>query len=146
VLRAQGVDCDVVELPASTRTAAEAARAIGCEIGQIVKSLVFRGRESGAPILVLASGANRVDEARMAALVGEPIDKANAEFVRQHAGFAIGGVPPIGHERPMRTLIDSHLLAHGELWAAAGTPHAVFRLTVDDLRRLVVAEIADIAT
>jgi prolyl-tRNA editing enzyme YbaK/EbsC (Cys-tRNA(Pro) deacylase) len=143
-LLALGVVCDVIELPASTRTAAEAARAVGCEIDQIVKSLVFRGGASGEPVLVLASGGRRVNEERVAAVIGEPIEKADADYVRQHTGFAIGGVPPVAHPRAIRTIIDPHLLTHDELWAAAGTPHAVFRLTSHDLRRLAVAEIADI--
>jgi prolyl-tRNA editing enzyme YbaK/EbsC (Cys-tRNA(Pro) deacylase) len=144
-LAARGVACSVVELPASTRTAAEAARAVGCEIDQIVKSLVFRGRDTGEPLLVLTSGARRVDEARVAALVGEAIEKADADYVRQQTGFAIGGVPPVGHARSIRTIIDSYLLSRPELWAAAGTPHAVFQVTSDDLQRLAAGEIADVS-
>jgi len=123
----------VVELPATTRTAAEAAQAIGCQVGQIVKSLVFKALESQRPILVVASGANRVDEARIGALIGERLAKADADFVRQRTGFVIGGVPPLGHAEPLQTFVDQDLLAYQEIWAAAGTPHAVFRLTPDDL-------------
>lgn len=123
----------MVELPATTRTAAEAAQAIGCQVGQIVKSLVFKALESQRPILVVASGANRVDEARIGALIGERLAKADADFVRQRTGFVIGGVPPLGHAEPLQTFVDQDLLAYQEIWAAAGTPHAVFRLTPDDL-------------
>lgn len=135
-LQALGLDLQVVELPASTRTAAEAAAAIGCQIGQIAKSLVFRGITSGRPILVIASGPNRVDEFRMGEVVGEPIVKANADYIRQHTGYGIGGVPPIGHARPVETYLDRDLLQHDEIWAAAGTPHAVFRLTPEQLQAM----------
>jgi prolyl-tRNA editing enzyme YbaK/EbsC (Cys-tRNA(Pro) deacylase) len=132
-LAAHGVACRVVELPASTRTAREAAQAVGCEVGQIVKSLVFRTRQTGRPILVVASGANRVNEARLGELASEPIEKADAEFVRQRTGFAIGGVPPIAHAEHLETFVDVDLLQYVEVWAAAGTPHAVFMLTPADL-------------
>jgi prolyl-tRNA editing enzyme YbaK/EbsC (Cys-tRNA(Pro) deacylase) len=136
-LEARGVHLSVVELPASTRSAADAAAAIGCRVEQIVKSIVFRGQTSGDPVLVLASGPTRIDERRVAELVGEPIAKADAAYVREKTGYAIGGVPPVGHLSVLRTIVDEHLLALDVLWAAAGTPHAVFRLTPDDLLRLV---------
>src|SRR6266550_2598859 len=126
-LDAAGIEARVVELAASTRTAAEAAAAIGCSVAQIAKSLVFRGR-SGEAILVIASGTNRVDEKKLAALAGEPIAKADADFVRERTGYAIGGVPPAGHASPLRTFIDRDLLLFDLIWAAAGTPHAVFEL------------------
>ena len=125
----------VVELPDSTRSAAEAAEAIGCSVGQIAKSLIFKTKGSERPILVIASGPNRVDLNKIAALVGEKITKADADFVRKHTGFAIGGVPPVGHSQPVNTFIDEDLLAYEEIWAAAGTPNAVFRLTGEDLVR-----------
>ncbi|GAB4430490.1 MAG: YbaK/EbsC family protein [Anaerolineae bacterium] len=131
----------VVELPASTRTAAEAAAAIGCTVAQIAKSLIFRGVQSGEPVLVIASGVNRVNEARVAERLGEPIAKADADYVRAQTGFVIGGVPPVGHDRPLRTFIDADLLQYEEIWAAAGTPHAVFRLTPADLERLTGGEV-----
>ena len=134
-LQAMGLDCQVVELPASTRTAVEAAQAVGCTVGQIVKSLVFRGKISRRPLLVLASGSNRVDEQRLASLAGEPVEKADADFTRAHTGFAIGGVPPVGHTERIDTFIDEDLLAYGEVWAAAGTPHAVFRIAPANLAR-----------
>ena len=132
-LRALGLDHEVVDLGQSARTAADAARAVGCRVDQIAKSLVFRLRESGRPLLVVASGANRVDEAKVGALVGEPLERADADFVRVETGFAIGGVAPIGHAKPLVTLIDEHLLRFEEIWAAAGHPNTVFRLTPDDL-------------
>ncbi|MGB9879954.1 MAG: YbaK/EbsC family protein, partial [Anaerolineae bacterium] len=131
--------------PQSTRTAAEAAQAVGCAVGQIVKSLVFRGKETHKPILVLASGANRVDEKALAHWVGEPIEKADADFVREQTGFAIGGVPPIGHIQPLPTYIDQDLLLYDEIWAAAGTPHAVFRLTPADLVRMTNGMVTPVA-
>lgn len=123
----------VVELPASTRTAEQAAEAIGCQVAQIAKSLIFKTEESGQPLLVITSGVNRVNEGKIGDLIGETIEMAKADFVRRTTGFAIGGVSPVGHIQPIRTLIDEDLLTHAEIWAAAGTPRAVFRLTPDDL-------------
>jgi prolyl-tRNA editing enzyme YbaK/EbsC (Cys-tRNA(Pro) deacylase) len=143
-LAERGFTGRVVELPASTRTAQEAADAIGCTVAQIVKSLVFKGTESGDPILVETSGANRVDERRLKALLGEDIQKADADFVRQQTGFSIGGIPPVGHANPITTIIDEDLLQFTEIWAAAGTPHAVFPLTPRDLQRLTGGRIASI--
>jgi prolyl-tRNA editing enzyme YbaK/EbsC (Cys-tRNA(Pro) deacylase) len=131
-----GLALQVVELPGSTRTAVEAAQAIGCQVGQIVKSLVFKGKRSGRPVLVAASGPNRVDERKIEALISEPLGKADAEFVRQRTGFVIGGVPPVGHSELLETFIDQDLLQYEEIWAAAGTPHAVFHLTPADLVRI----------
>jgi prolyl-tRNA editing enzyme YbaK/EbsC (Cys-tRNA(Pro) deacylase) len=143
-LQSLGLDLQVVELPGSTRTAVEAAQAVGCQVGQIVKSLVFKAKRSQRPILVVASGQNRVDERRIEALIGEPLGKADADFVRQHTGFVIGGVPPVGHTQPLETFIDKDLLQYGEIWAAAGTPHAVFRLTPSDLVKITVGRVAAI--
>jgi prolyl-tRNA editing enzyme YbaK/EbsC (Cys-tRNA(Pro) deacylase) len=130
-----GYPGEVVQLASTARSAAEAAEAIGCTVAQIAKSLVFRAA-SGRPVLVIASGVNRVDEYRVAAAVGEPIGKADADFVREKTGFAIGGVPPVGHDVPPRVLIDEDLLRHTTIWAAAGHPHAVFRLTPAVLEQL----------
>lgn len=135
-LNAVGMQLEVLELPASTRTSLEAAQAIGCQVGQIAKSLIFQALTSHRPILVIASGANRVNEKIIEQLVGEAIGKADAEFVRQRTGFVIGGVPPLGHAEKLETFIDQDLLQYPEIWAAAGTPHAIFRLTPDDLLRL----------
>lgn len=131
-LLALGVDASVVELPSSTRTAVDAANAVGCSVRQIVKSLVFRS-DSGIPILVLASGTNRVDVALVSSQVGTALAKADADFVRSATGFAIGGVPPVGHSQTIMTFIDEDLLALETLWAAGGTPHAVFALTPQQL-------------
>lgn len=129
VLDALGLGHRVVEHEGSTRTAQEAADAIGCTVAQIAKSLIFRARNSGRPVLVVASGANRVDEKAIARLIGEPIERADPDFVRTNTGYAIGGVPPLGHAVPPLTLIDADLLALETVWAAAGTPNAVFALT-----------------
>ena len=128
-----GLAFRVVEMPASTRTAKEAAAAIGCTVAQIAKSILFRGAASGRPILVVTSGVNRVNEQAVAALAGEPLEKATADFVRESTGYAIGGVPPVGFAAPIATWIDRDLLQFDEVWAAAGTPFAVFSL---DPRRL----------
>jgi len=132
-LRALGLGHEVVDLGLSARTAADAAKAVGCQVDQIAKSLVFRLRESGRALLVVTSGAHRVDEAKVGAVVGESLERADAAFVRAETGFAIGGVAPIGHARPVLTLIDEHLLAFDAIWAAAGHPNSVFRLTPAEL-------------
>ena len=139
-----GLGDTIVELPGAARTAKAAAEFLGCEIGQIANSLVFRAETSGSAVLVMSSGAKRVDVARLAAAVGEPIGKADADFVRQHTGFAIGGVPPVGHELK-RTFVEKSLAAYRELWAAAGHPHTVFRLTYGDLVRITGGAEADLA-
>jgi prolyl-tRNA editing enzyme YbaK/EbsC (Cys-tRNA(Pro) deacylase) len=141
---ARGFAFQVVEFPASTRTAADAAAAIGCEVAQIAKSLVFRTKAEKKPILVIASGINRVNEKRLRDLVGETIEKADADFVRERTGFAIGGVPPVGHREDLAIYIDADLLTLGEIWAAAGTPNAVFRLPAADLPTLTGGQVADI--
>lgn len=133
---ALGDGFQVLEFEASTRTAADAAAAIGCTVAQIAKSLVFRTVAGARPVLVITSGANRVDVERVATELGEPIARADADFVREATGFAIGGVPPVGHARSPVVLIDADLLRYPRIWAAAGTPNAVFGLTPDDLVRL----------
>ena len=140
----QGKDFQVIELPDSTRTAVEAARAVGCQLGQIVKSLVFKAKRSKRPVLVIASGANRVDERKIEALIGEPLGKADADFVRSSTGFAIGGVPPVGHDPETPVFIDNDLLQYDEVWAAAGTPHAIFRLDPHDLQPMTGGKLVDI--
>lgn len=135
-IAALGFANTVLELPIPVRTAADAARAVGCEVAQIAKSVIFRAAKSGRPVLVITSGANRVDEARVAELLGEPIGRANPDFVREATGFAIGGIPPIGHAIPPVTLVDRDLLALAELWAAAGHPNSLFRVTPDELVRM----------
>lgn len=140
-LRVQTALCDagsgatVKQLPSTARTAAEAAAAIGCSVAQIAKSVVFRAA-SGRPVLVIASGGNRVDVGKVAAALGQPIGKADADFVRAATGYAIGGVAPIGHATPPHIFIDRDLRNYATLWAAAGHPHAVFELTPAELERL----------
>jgi prolyl-tRNA editing enzyme YbaK/EbsC (Cys-tRNA(Pro) deacylase) len=143
-LDAQGLSLQVVALPASTRTAAEAAAAVGCQVGQIAKSIVFRTGSSDRPVLVIASGSNRVNETKVAVLLAEPLGKADADFVRRRTGFVIGGVPPLGHAEPLETFVDEDLLQYEEIWAAAGTPHAVFRLTPGDLVRMAGGRVVKI--
>lgn len=143
-LEALGGQFEVVELPGSTRTAVEAAQAIGVQVGQIVKSLIFKTKHSHRPILVIASGSNRVKEKKIEALIEEPLGKADADFVREQTGFAIGGIPPVGHTNPLQTFIDKDLLQYDEIWAAAGTPHAVFRLSPAELTRITNGTLVDI--
>jgi len=135
-LNAFGMQLEVVELPASTRSSQEAAQAIGCQVGQIAKSIIFQTGNSLRPILVIASGPNRVSEKVIQGLIGEPIGKAEADFVRQRTGFVIGGVPPLGHSETLETFIDQDLLQYQDIWAAAGTPHAVFHMNPADLLRM----------
>ena len=144
VLRTLGFQHEVMELPQTTRSAAEAAEAVGCQVGQIAKSLVFRGKQSGKPLLVVASGANRVNEKRMAELLGEPIERATPDFVRERTGFAIGGIPPVGHAEPIETYLDEDLLQFSEIWAAAGNPNAVFKLAPSDLLAMTGGRVAPV--
>jgi len=117
---------------------------VGCQLGQIVKSLVFRGALTGQAVLVETSGANRVSEARLAEHVGEPVQMGSAEFVRHHTGFAIGGVPPLAHAQPLRTYIDRDLMSYQEVWAAGGTPQALFALTPQQLVELTQGEVVEV--
>ena len=135
-LRRLGFANVVIEHEQSTRTAQDAADALGCTVAQIAKSLIFRTRAGQRPLLVIASGVNRVSEERLAAAVGEPIEKGDADFVRETTGYAVGGVAPLGHSQPLETYIDEDLLQYAEIWAAAGTPNAVFRLTPAELLRM----------
>ena len=135
-IKSLGFDYTVVEHAGSTRTAQEAAERAGCELGQIVKSLIFMGKLTGKPILVLTSGANRVDEKRISRYAGEAIGRADADFVRTVTGFAIGGVPPVGHPQKMETYLDEDFLQYETIWAAAGTPNAIFELKTSDLQKM----------
>jgi prolyl-tRNA editing enzyme YbaK/EbsC (Cys-tRNA(Pro) deacylase) len=141
LLNSLGYDYTVIEHVESTRTAQEAANRAGCELGQIVKSLIFKGKESGKPILVLTSGANRVDEKRISGYAGEHISRADADFVRSVTGFAIGGVPPVGHVQKMETYLDEDFLQYGTIWAAAGTPNAIFELKTEDLQKMTSGKV-----
>ncbi len=135
---------EILEFPASTRTAQDAARAIGTSVAQIVKSLVFVA--DGRPILVLASGVNRVDPEKVARLAGAArVEKATAEVTREATGFSIGGVPPLGHLEVLPVFIDDTLLSLPIVYAAAGTPHAVFGITPRDLARATGGVVGDIA-
>ena len=143
-LRSLGYDYTVIEHSESTRTAQEAADRAGCELGQIVKSLIFKGRDSGKPILVLTSGANRVDEKRISEYAREPIGRADADFVRATTGFAIGGVPPFGHIQKMETYVDEDFLQYRTIWAAAGTPNAIFELKTEDLEKMTNGKVVQV--
>jgi len=144
-LAAAGIEPELREFPQGTRTAADAAAAIGCQVGQICKSLVFRIGPDGAPLLVITSGSNRVDEARVGALVGGTLGKADADFVREHTGYAIGGVPPLGHAAPLATIFDEDLLRYDVVWAAAGTPMSVFPVAPAVLVEATGAHVAPVS-
>jgi prolyl-tRNA editing enzyme YbaK/EbsC (Cys-tRNA(Pro) deacylase) len=137
---AAGIEIDVVEMPDSTRTAEDAAAACGCDVAQIVKSLVFVGADSANPYLLLVSGVNRVDEAGIAGLLGEVVKRPDGRTVRDMTGYAIGGIPPIGHSRDMVTVIDEKLLMFDRVWAAAGTPRCVFSVDPQALARAANAQ------
>jgi len=143
-LRALGFDNTVIEHTQTTRTAVEAAAAVGCQVGQIVKSLVFRTAISKKAVLVEVSGANRVNEGVLAQRVGEALERAEPDFVRQVTGYAIGGIPPIGHTNEIDTYIDQDLMQYDEIWAAAGTPNAVFRLSPQELEQMTRGKIISI--
>jgi prolyl-tRNA editing enzyme YbaK/EbsC (Cys-tRNA(Pro) deacylase) len=144
-LNQAGLDILVHELPASTRTAQAAAEAVGCQVGQIVKSLVFCTQNTQRPVLILTSGDNHVDEETAAGSIGENIRFADPDFVREATGFAIGGVSPVGLIQQVSTYIDRDLLDHSEIWAAAGTPQAVFRITPPDLVRITGGEVIPVS-
>jgi prolyl-tRNA editing enzyme YbaK/EbsC (Cys-tRNA(Pro) deacylase) len=143
-LEAAGVSTTVVEYDVPARTSAQAAEVLGCTVGQIAKSLVFRAA-SGRAVLVIASGANRVDEAKVAKAIGEPLGKADAAFVREATGYAIGGIPPLAHAQPMVPLVDRELLRHDRVYAAGGTPHAMFEIAPATLVRVCGGTVADVA-
>jgi prolyl-tRNA editing enzyme YbaK/EbsC (Cys-tRNA(Pro) deacylase) len=145
-LRAAGIDSAIVELPGAAHTARLAAQFLGCELGQIANSLVFRGLATSSAILVMSSGARRVDMAKLAAVAGEEMGKADAQFVRAATGFAIGGVAPVGHTGALRTFVERSLSAWPAIWAAAGHPNTVFRLTYGELVRITDGREADLAT
>ena len=144
LLNSLGYNYTVIEHAESTRTALEAAERAGCELGQIVKPLIFKGKESGKPIIVLTRGANRVDEKRIRGYAGEGIGKADADFVRAVTGFAIGGVPPLGHIQMIETYMDEDFLRYEVVWAAAGTPNAIFELKTSDLQKMTDAKVVQV--
>jgi prolyl-tRNA editing enzyme YbaK/EbsC (Cys-tRNA(Pro) deacylase) len=140
-----GLDAEIVELPGAARTARAAADHLGCDVGQIANSLVFRAQASDGAVLVMSSGAKRVDLARLSALIGEPIGKADADFVRSRTGFVIGGVAPVGHTGALKKFVDRSLAAYDAIWAAAGHPHTVFRLTYAQLLAITGGAEVDVA-
>jgi prolyl-tRNA editing enzyme YbaK/EbsC (Cys-tRNA(Pro) deacylase) len=144
LLREAGIDAQVVDFDQPTRTSADAAAAIGCSVAEIAKSIVFRGKASGQAVVVVASGDNRVSEAKVAAKLGEPLARADADFVRTATGYAIGGVAPIGYSQPVKLLLDETLQRFETVWAAAGTPFSVFPVKPDQLRGLTGADWADV--
>ena len=144
ILQEYKLELKVIEFRELTRTSQEAARTIGCEVGQIAKTLIFKGKTTGKPICIIASGKNRVDEKKIVQHLGEEIEKPDAEYVQKHTGFAIGGVPPIGYGLEIKPLIDEDLMAYKEIWAAAGTPYSVFRLTPNDLQLMTQGIVANI--
>jgi len=144
-LREAGFTNSVLELAVAVKTAAAAAEAVGCTPAQIVKSLVFQRVTSGAPVLVVASGANRVSEAKLEALLGEPVRMGPPKFVREVTGYAIGGIPPVGHAQKLDTIVDAHLMTLDRLWAAAGHPNSLFALTPDELARMTGGRVAEVA-
>jgi len=144
LLRDAGIDTQVVEFEQPTRTSADAAAAIGCSIAEIAKSIVFRGTSSGQAVIVVASGDNRVSETKVAEHVGEPLARADGDFVRAATGYAIGGVAPIGHTQPVKLLLDEDLRRFEKIWAAGGTPFSVVPLRPDQLRSVTGAEWADV--
>ena len=144
LLRDAGVQTQVVEFEQPTRTSAEAAAAIGCSVAEIAKSVVFRGSRTGQAIIVVASGDNRVSETKVADKVGEPLARADGDFVRATTGYAIGGVAPIGHAQAVQLVLDEDLKRFAIVWAAAGTPFSVFPLSPDQLRSLTGADWVDV--
>jgi prolyl-tRNA editing enzyme YbaK/EbsC (Cys-tRNA(Pro) deacylase) len=145
-LRAGGFSNTVIELEVPVKTSAAAAEAVGCTPAQIVKSLVFQGVASGVPVLVAASGANRVSEAKLEALLGEPVRMGPPKFVREVTGYAIGGIPPLGHTQKLDTIVDAYLMRLDGLWAAAGHPNSLFPLTPDELVRMTGGRMAEVAS
>ncbi len=141
-LLAAGHPDTIQAFPEGTRSAADAAAAVGCEVAQIAKSIVFRA--GARAVLIIASGANRVDTAKVAAVIGQPVQRAEGSWVRDTTGFAIGGVSPLGHLSPPILLLDADLMALGEVWAAAGSPRHVFRTSAGDLVRMTGATVAEV--
>jgi len=142
-LEAAGVETEVKEMAAETRTAEQAAAAAGCATDQIVKSIIFRGNESGEVLLFLTAGGNRVSDEKASSLAGEPLGKADAALIRERTGFAIGGVSPVGHLLPVRSFLDPRLMEFSQVWAAAGTPRHIFAIHPETLAQVTGAELAD---
>jgi prolyl-tRNA editing enzyme YbaK/EbsC (Cys-tRNA(Pro) deacylase) len=145
-LKSKGIEARIVVLPQSARTAKDAAAAVGCQVDQIAKSLIFRRTDTNQPVLVIASGSNRVDEQLVSAYLNAEIVKADADFVRSSTGFAIGGIPPLGHRNPIQTLVDQSLFQHDLVWAAAGTPNAVFSLNPHRLVEITNGQVVAVSS
>jgi len=143
-LEKAGLAVRVIEHETAARTSAQAAETLGCSIAEIAKSLIFRGAETGTAVLVVASGENRIDLNKIAALLREPVVKPDAAFVREATGYAIGGIPPLGHAQPLRTLVDQSLLRFQTVFAAGGTPNAMFPIAPADLVRVTGGQVADV--
>jgi Cys-tRNA(Pro) deacylase len=143
-LKAHGLECRVLNMKETTRSAQDAADSLGCRVEQIVKSLVFMGKKTKKAILVVASGANRVNTKKIRNLLSEPIKMADPDFVRAKTGFAVGGVPPLGHSNPLETFIDEDLLKYPEIWAAAGTSNTMFKLSPDDLQKITEGRVISV--
>lgn len=143
-LNKYGLMLNVVEMSSSTRTAQEAADTIGCQVGQIAKSLIFKGKVSNEPVLIIASGSNRVNEKKFKEYIGEPIVRPDAAYVLDKTGYAIGGIPPIGHKTSLKCFIDQDILAYDTIWAAAGTPFAVFKLTPNVLTKITKGTVVSV--
>jgi prolyl-tRNA editing enzyme YbaK/EbsC (Cys-tRNA(Pro) deacylase) len=144
ILHEHHLGIKVIEFKETTRTSQEAATAIGCEVGQIAKTLIFKGKVSGKPVCIIASGKNRVDEKKIVQILGEEIEKPDADYVLKYTSFSIGGVPPIGYELEIKPLPDEDLMAYGEIWAAAGTPNSVFRLSPQDLLQITKGSVVNL--
>lgn len=140
-LKTLGFSYQVMELPRTTRSAKQAAQAVGCDVGQIAKSLIFKGKSTHQPFLIITSGSNRVNEKRIKEFVFESIEKADPDFVRQKTGFAVGGVPPVGHRKKLKTFIDEDLLKYEEIWAAGGNSRAIFKLLPSDLIKMTDGQV-----
>jgi prolyl-tRNA editing enzyme YbaK/EbsC (Cys-tRNA(Pro) deacylase) len=138
-------DTQVVELKRLTRTSKETAELIGCEVGQIAKTLIYKGKKSQKPLCVILSGKNHIDEAKVAQYFGEEIEKPDAHFIIEHTKFAIGGIPPMGYPLDNKPLIDKDLVGYANIWAPAGTPYAVFRINPEDLQKIIGARVVDIS-
>lgn len=143
-IKSHGLDCQVIEMEATTRSAEDAAQAVGCRVEQIVKSLVFKGKKAQTPILILASGANRVNVKNLKEHVSGAVKMAHPDFVQAKTGFAIGGVPPVGHSQPLKTFIDKDLMQYEEIWAAAGTANTMFKITPQDLQKITAGQVISI--
>ncbi len=144
-LSANGYKCTVQQLPGSTRTAQEAADSVGCSVSQIAKSLIFKDKETRQAILIIASGSNRVDIKKIHHATGLQLGRADGNFVKETVGYAIGGIPPVGHTTPLRTILDPDLKKYQAIWAAAGTPYAVFQLHPDELAMMTGGEWIELA-